>query len=284
MMRISLFLFGLFVAALGGLSAAPLHAQGIDMKAGSSGEPLTIDASGGLEWNQKEKVFTAAGPAKATRGIMVLDADELRAYYRDTPSGSSEIFRLDAIGNVRITTPGRVATGGYAVYDVDKSVIVLKDGNPVKMVSGNDVITAEGQMEFWDKRDVAVARGKARAVHADKQIQAEVMTAHFVKTKAGKTEVGRIEAFDQVRIDTPKEQAFSDRAAYNVPTGLARLTGSVKIKRGDNVLNGCSADIDLNTGINRLNTCDNAKGTGALNTDTDAAGRVHGVLSPRGKK
>jgi len=284
MTRIWLITLGLLVGTLGLLEPSNLKAQGIDMKAGSSGEPLTIDASGGLEWNQKEKIFTAAGPAKATRGIMVLDADELRAYYRDTPSGSSEIFRLDAIGNVTITTPGRVATGGYAVYDVDKSVIVLKDGNPVKLVSGNDVITAQGQMEFWDKRDVAVARGKARAIHADKQIQADVLTAHFIKTKGGKTDIERIEAFDGVRIDTPNEQAFSDRAAYNVPTGLARLTGSVKIKRGDNVLNGCSADIDLNTGINRLNTCDNAKGTPKLDTTPDASGRVHGVLSPKGKK
>jgi len=284
MTRISLFIVGLLMGTLGLFGPSPVSAQGMDMTSGSGGLPLSIDASGGIEWNQKEKVFTAAGPAKATRGDMVLDADELRAYYRELPTGSSEIFRLDAIGNVRITTPGRVATGGYAVYDVDKSVIVLKEGNPVKMISGADVISADGQLEFWEQKDLAVARGNAVAVHADKRIQAAVMTAHFIKTKAGKTEVGRIEAFDGVRIDTKSEQVFSDQAAYNVPTGLARLTGSVKIKRGDNILNGCSADIDLNTGINRLNTCPGEKASGQQKTGSTPTSRVHGVLSPRGKK
>ncbi|MBL4748224.1 MAG: hypothetical protein JKY17_05480 [Magnetovibrio sp.] len=283
MTRVSVCFFGLMVAFMALMATSPGWAQGMDMTAGSSGEPLSIDAQGGIEWNQKEKTFIAAGPAKATRGLMVLDADELRAYYRDNTQGGSEIFRLDAIGHVRITTPGRIATGGYAIYDVDKSVIVLKDGNPVKMVSGSDVITAQGQLEFWDLKNIAVARGQAKAVHLDKQIQSEVMTVHFVSTKAGKTEVGRIEAFDSVQIDTANEQVFSDRAAYNVPSGLVRLTGSVKIKRGTDILKGCSADIDLNTGINRLNTCDDALGANVNQKSAAPSGRVHGVLSPRKK-
>ncbi|PHS77064.1 MAG: hypothetical protein COB59_09810 [Rhodospirillaceae bacterium] len=285
MIRIFVVVLMVCVGILAELKPSPALAQGMNMQAGNGELPLTIDASGGIEWNQKEKIFTAAGPATATRGDMVLDADELRAYYRENASGGSEIFRLDAIGNVRITSPGRVATGGYAVYDVDKSVIVLKDGNPVKLVAGADVITATGQLEFWDKKDIAVARGNAKAVHLDKRIQADVMTAHFIQDKAGKTEIGRIEAFDNVRIDTDNEQVFSDRAAYNVPSGLARLTGSVKIKRGDNVLNGCSADIDLNTGINRLNTCEETKGAKNPQTGTTPkSSRVHGVLQPRSKE
>jgi len=230
---------------------------------------------------------------------MVLDSDELRAYYRATATGGSEVFRLDAIGNVRITSPGRVATGGHAVYDVDKSVIVLKDGQPVKLTAGADVITADGQLEFWDERKLAVARGGAEAVRADKHIRADVLTAHFVTNNAGKSELGRLEAFDNVVITTAAEQVFAERAAYNVPTGLARLTGSVKIKRGDNEINGCSADIDLNTGISRMNSCEggNASGTTGAASGHQAGGtgiqppggqqtgrpRVHGVLVPTNK-
>jgi len=282
------------LAILGGVFAhSPALAQGLDLRGGEDGLPITIDAGGGIEWRQDTQVFIAAGPATATQGDMVLDADELRAYYRDAPDGGSEIFRLDALGNVKITTPGRIATGGHAVYDVDKSVVVLKDGNPVKMISGGDVIIANGQLEFWELRELAVARGGAQAARADKRIRADVMTAHFKKDKAGKSAVELIEAFDNVRIDTKQEQVFSERAAYNVPTGLARLTGSVKIVRGGNVINGCSADIDLNTGISRLNSCDGAtvKGTTGAKAGTgdaakpglDTPGRVHGVLAPKDK-
>ena len=284
------------VCAMIVFAVGSVYAQGLDLQGGSDALPIAIDASGGIEWNQEKKVFIASGPAKATQGDMVLHADELRAYYRDAATGNSEIFRLDAIGNVRITSPGRVATGGLAVYDVDKSVVVLKEGNPVKLVSGADVVIANGQLEFWDQRNLAVARGGAQAARADKRIRADVLTAHFTKGSGGKSQIELIEAFDGVRIDTAKEQVFSDRAAYNVPSGLARLTGSVKIKRGANVINGCSADIDLNTGISRLNSCAGPDGavtgtTGADGTTGGAAGsaksgtansgRVHGVLTPK---
>ncbi|HEY9080515.1 LptA/OstA family protein [Magnetovibrio sp.] len=283
---VSLLLAVVCAAAVSAASGA--WAQGLDLRGGEDGLPIAINASGGIEWNQEEKVFIASGPAKATQGDMVLDADELRAYYRDGATGGSEIFRLDAIGNVRITSPGRVATGGRAVYDVDKSVVVLKEGNPVKLISGADIIIAKGQLEFWDKRSLAVARGGAQAARVDKRIRADVLTAHFSKGEGGKTQVELIEAFDNVRIDTANEQVFSDRAAYNVPTGLARLTGSVKIERGGNQLNGCSADIDLNTGISRLNSCEGAgvSGTtaGAQTPSASTPGRVHGVLTPKDRK
>lgn len=266
--------------------AAPLQAQGLDLKS-EDGQPIAIDAQGGIEWRQDDQVFIAAGPATATQGDFVIDADEMRAYYRDAQDGGSEIFRLDAIGTVKITSPGRVATGGHAIYDVDKAVVVLKEGNPVKMISGGDVIIARQQLEFWETRQLAVARGGAQAARADKRIRADVMTAHFKKDKSGKSSVELIEAFDNVRIDTAEEQVFSDRGAYNVPTGLARLTGSVRIVRGSNQINGCSADIDLNTGVSRLNSCDGAPVQGATaprsvpGAAPAAPGRVHGVLSPK---
>lgn len=275
------------VLAAGLLGAiAPAWAQSVDLIGGPGNQAITIDAEGGIEWSQKDQLFIATGPARATRGDMVLDADEMRAYYRPAASGgSSEVFRLDALGHVRITAPGRVATGGHAVYDVDSAVIVLKDASPVTLTSGEDVITANEQMEFWDQRNMAVARGGAKAVRADKTISADVLTAHFVPDKQGKSELNTVEAFDNVVIVTKSERAFANRAAYNVPTGLARLTGSVKIVRGENVINGCSADIDLNSGISRMNKCeDGAPVSGAgLSGGQPAAPRVHGVLTPMNK-
>ncbi|MCR4376716.1 MAG: LptA/OstA family protein, partial [Rhodospirillales bacterium] len=180
-------------------------AQGLDLSGGDGNEPLTIDAQGGIEWNQQDQVFIASGPAKATRGDTVLDADEMRAHYRPSGSGSSEVFRMDATGHVRITSPGRVATGGMAIYDVDNSVIVLKDAHPVTLTSGADIITTNGQLEFWDKRNMAVARGGAEAVRADKRISADVLTAHFITNSVGNTELDRLEAFDNVIITTATE-------------------------------------------------------------------------------
>ncbi len=259
--------------------------------AGRDGKgPISIDAVGGIEWNQAKKLFIARGPAKATRGNLVLDADELRAYYRETSRGGTEIFRLDAIGNVRITQSGRVATGGRAIYDVDKNVVVLRDGNPVTMTSGADVITARRQLEFWQARQLAVARGDAVATRTGRRIQADVLTAQFATGADGKSRVKKIEAFDNVRITTAQDKVFADRGVYNVITGLARLTGSVKIKRGQNEINGCRADIDLKTGISRMYSCTGADvGIKKLEQAGSASkarkpSRVHGVLAPKNKK
>lgn len=196
------------------------RAQGLDLMSGGDNQPIAVDAQGGIEWRQEEQVFIADGPASATRGDMVLYADQLRAFYREGAGGGSEIFRMEALGNVRITTPGRVHRRQRG-YDVDKSVVVLKDGNPVKMVSGPDVITAKEQLEFWEARSLAVARGGAVAIRADKKVHADVLTAHFEKLPDGSTQIGRVEAFDNVVINTKQDQVFADRAAYNVPTGLA---------------------------------------------------------------
>lgn len=280
----------LLALALGAIS--PAHAQNMDFLGQDGKDPLTIDASGGIEWNQRERVFIASGPARATRGDLTLDADQLRAYYRDAPQGgNNELYRLDAIGNVRITQPGRVATGNHAVYDVDKAVIVLKDGHPVRLDAGPDVITTDGQLEFWQDRKLAVARAQspagAQAVRADRRIQADVLTAQFGAGADGKSQIELVEAFDNVRITTAQDEVFANRAAYNVPTGLARLTGSVKIRRGENVINGCSADIDLNTGVSRLNSCEGAAvqgGTQAAPGGAQKPGRVHGVLAPKDQK
>ncbi|MBF0248981.1 MAG: hypothetical protein HQL36_13125, partial [Alphaproteobacteria bacterium] len=234
----------------------------------------------GIEWRQEGQVFIARGPARAQQGDMVLDADELRAYYRSGAGGQNQIYRMDAVGNVRITSPGRVATGGRAIYDVDQAVVVLKDADPVTLTSGPDVITAQKQMEFWRERNLAVARGAAKAVNAGKTIRADVLTAHFISGADGKNQVDLVEAFDKVEIKTAQERAYCDRAAYNVPTGLARLTGSVKIVRGENQINGCSADIDLNTGVSRMNSCDPGAAKPGAVQRPGKAGRVHGVLQP----
>ncbi len=286
----SLFALVLIVALQASAWAQTLNLAGRDGKG-----PISIDAAGGIEWNQSQKLFIARGPAKATRGNLVLDADELRAYYREKPQGGSEIFRLDAIGHVRITQSGRVATGGRAVYDVDKSVVVLRDGNPVTMTSGTDVITARRQLEFWQARQLAVARGDAVATRGERRIRADVLTAQFATGADGQSRVKKIEAFDNVRITTAQDKVFADRGVYNVVSGLARLTGSVKIKRGANEISGCRADIDLKTGVSRMYSCRGAEVGAAVQTDRRSVQtgpslkvrkpvRVHGVLSPKKKK
>ena len=249
---------------------------------GDDSSPIEVNADQGIEWQQDANVFIARGNATATRGTTVVRADELRAYYRSSKNrddvnaaqpgvGNSEIWRLDALGSVTITGEGWQASGGHSIYDVAAGVMVLKDGSPITLVSGDDVITATKQMEFWNGKKMAVARGDATATRGARKISADVLSAYLKSGVGGKDSVDRIEAFDNVKIVTSDTTATSNRAAYSPPTGLARLDGAVTIQKGENRLNGCSADFDLNTAISRLKSCPGSNGS---------AGRVKGVLLP----
>ena len=89
----------------------------------------------------------------------------------------------------------------------------------------------------------------------DRKIQASILAAYFKETGSKGSQIYRIDAFDNVKIITDKDHATSDKGVYNVESGIVTLIGSVQINRGSNTLKGCSAEVNLNTGISKLNRC-----------------------------
>jgi len=246
-----------FIITMGIAISAGLPAQAQSLNFGSGDTPIEIDADNGIEWQQDGLVFVARGNARAIRGEVQILADELRAYYRKTAKGATEIWRLDAIGTVHIKSAEGTAYGDKALYDVDNSILTIT-GKNLKLVSGQDWLTATDQLEYWEKKQMAVARGNAVSKRENKKLSAMVLAAYFRKNKKSKTRIYRVDAFDDVKIKTGKDEATSDRGIYNVESGIATLIGNVKIVRDNNVLKGCSADVNMNTGISRLHSC--AKG------------------------
>ena len=252
------------------VTPAPARPSAVSPSVGAGGEelPVEVSADNGIEWRQDEQVFLATGNAVAIRGEVRVESDVLRAHYREQKEGGTKVWRLDAEGHVSVTSPGQKAEGALGVYDVDSAVFVLS-GSDVRYTSSDTIIRADKQLEFWQGRQFAVARGNARTVRNDQTLSADVMTAHF-RTVSGKTEVYRVEAFDNVRIVTPTETVSSERAVYDVPSGVAVLTGGVKLTRGKTQLNGCRAEVNVNAGSSRLLACEGG----------GATGRVKGLLTP----
>ena len=123
------------------------------------------------------------------------------------------------------------------------------------MISGfteTDQISARDSLEYWEKRSRAVARGNAIAVRGDRRLAADVLVGHFKKDRNGTSKIYEIEAFDNVLISSPEEIVRAEHGIYNIESGIAVLTGSVKITRGENQLNGASARVNLNTGVSSI--------------------------------
>ncbi len=263
----------------------------------SQGGPIEVTARDGIEWRQNEQLVIARGAARAVRGGVTVDADLLLARYRprggapaearpasEGPGGASEIWRLEAEGNVVITTATDRAEGDRAIYDLDQAVMVLT-GRNLRLTSPDNVLTARDSVEYWPQRRMAVARADAVVVTKDdKRVRADVLVAYFKEApteassaprpqparSAGEAAPGegsnleKVEAYGRVEIRTAEEVIRGDSGVYTPPNGLARLLGNVRIVRGDNTLTGCEAIVNMDTGISRLIACPNERVRGLI--------------------
>ncbi|MGH7099454.1 MAG: LptA/OstA family protein [Stellaceae bacterium] len=260
--------------AAAGLAAALLaappaaRAQGLTLGGASGKEPITISAASGIEWQQDRKVYIARGHAVATRGATRVTADTLTAYYRQG-KGGSEIYRVDADGNVILKGPTQTITGDHAVYDAAQQVAVIT-GKHLRLTTATDVVTARDSLEWYDGKQIAVARGDALAVRGDKRIRADVLTAYMAKSSslprtvrrkatpasdelgAGSSHIERIDAQGNVIVSTATDVGRGDYGVYDARTGIVTLIGHVTITRGRDVVRGQYAVVDLNRNVSRI--------------------------------
>lgn len=260
-----------------GRGTALLAAAGLALWAGSaagqtgglttaSGQPITIEADGGIEWRQAEKVYVARGNATAVQGETTVRANTLTAHYRET-DGETDIWKVVADGNVTITSSDRVVTGDTGVYRVDTGVFTLT-GDQVRLETPNETVTANEKLEYRANEQIAEVTGAAVAKKEDKTVRADTFVAAFKEGPDGDLALRQVDALGNVVITTAREVAMADRGVYNAETGIATLNGRVRLTRGENQLNGEYAEVDLNTGVSRI-------------LGSKEGGRVHGLFIPR---
>lgn len=238
-----------------------------------NGKPINIEAENGVEWQQSNRVYIARGNAKATRGDSTVTADTLYAYYRapqsntaapgsanatppktDSEDGSTQIYRMEADGHVVFTTPTQNAYGDHAVYDVDQTLLVMT-GKNLKIVTPQDVVTARDSLEWYDQKQLGVARGNAVAVRqgpVPKSIRGDVLVAEVTKPANEPSKISKIDAHGHVVLTSQDEIAQGDTAVYNLDTGIATLSGNVSLTKGDNELRGQYGVVDTNRNVARL--------------------------------
>ena len=267
----------------------PAAAQGLNP---ASGQPVDITADSGIEWQKEAQVYIARGNAVAKRGDMEVHADTLIAHYRPTKgaNGDNEVYRVDAEGHVAINRNAQTVVGDQAVYDVDQQIGVVT-GKDLKLTTATDTVTARDSLEWYDKKQVAVARGDALAVRADKRIRADVLTAYMVKDDAAKTgtataqakpaavkpapaagggplagdtgasKINRVDAQGNVLVSTATDIGRGDYGVYNTETGIVTLLGNVTISRGQNAIRGQYAVMDMNNNVSRMMPAPGKPGT-----------------------
>lgn len=235
---------------------APAAAQEAGAAIGAPGEdagkqPIEITAEGGIEWDRNARTYTARGAAEARRGDLAVAADTLIAHYRESAAGGSEIYSLEAIGDVRLASKSVVVTGDLAVYDVASRTMTVTGGN-LKLETATDVVTARDRLEYSDGTHQASAHGAVAVVRQGRRLDADDVVATLVPGPAGEFTLSKVEAIGNVRIATPREFVRADRGTYDVDQQFAVLIGGVKVTQDQNQLSGEYAEVDLKSGVSRL--------------------------------
>lgn len=110
-------------------------------------QPIEINADS-LEVEQNQQVATFRGNVDAIQGQIRLRADELKVHYRNGGDDSASaagtagaIVRIDAVGNVFVSSPTETAQGNVGVYDIDNREITLT--GQVVLTRGDNVLRGE---------------------------------------------------------------------------------------------------------------------------------------------
>ena len=288
------------------IAAVPGHrATAQLLNPSADNQPLQVQADSGIEWQQNEKLYIARGNAVATRGPASVRADTLIAHYREVKGsgganastntnantntdintgGNTEIYRVEAEGNVTMTREGQTILGDRAVYDLDQALMVVT-GKALKLTTATDTVTARDSLEWYDQKQVAVARGNAVAVRNGKTIKADILTAYMVKTKpadgksaarpvkapapqgakpsatpvaaagmpaASESKISRVDAQGHVVVTNAVDTGRGDYGVYNAETGICTLVDNVVIARGKDVIKGQYGVMDLNKNVSRM--------------------------------
>jgi len=267
----------------------PAHAQ---LGPVDNNAPINVQSDSGIEWQQNKQIYIARGNAVATRGTGEIHGDTLIAHYREAKGAAennTEIYRVEADGNVTIKRDNRIVVGDHADYDIDQGVGIVR-GKALKMTTAADTVTARDTLEWYDTKQVAVARGDAVAVHNGRTIKGDTLTAYMVKTAApgqpnsaqpakappppakgapGKpgapvapgaatpaateeSKIDRLDAQGHVVVVSAQDIGHGDYGVYNATTGICTLLGNVVITRGKDVITGQYAVMDMNKNISRI--------------------------------
>lgn len=172
---------------------------------------------------------------------------------------------------------------GLAVPAAADSLSALKEHDIRQAID----ISAD-RLEVRAKDNVAVFEGRVQAVQEDLTLNADRITVHYQTRRTDPTAqaaqdsrppaISRIDATGRVRLSSPSENVASDWGVYDMEQRVITLGGGVVLSREDVVVRGDRLQVDLRSGVTKLETADAGAGL------QGEQGRVRGRFVPAEKK
>lgn len=122
------------------VEAVPAAAQTSALAKHNTEAPVDFDADH-VEVRDNDQQALLTGSVRITQGTLTLTADQVKMFYRRAPGKQPEIERMDAQGNVKLTSPSERASGRYGIYDVTQRIITLS--GDVVLTRGESVLRGQ---------------------------------------------------------------------------------------------------------------------------------------------
>lgn len=281
------FFLGLGLIALAGMQAAAQTGSKADAQAGAQAgapkglidpqatdEPIEILSEQGMEWRRNENLFIARGDARAIQGDTTLQAQELRAHYKEEADGETRVWRIEAKGQVVIKAARGTVRGDTAVYDLETGTMTVT-GSALRAESEDYWMTATDSLQYDLRSRRAIAKGDALLVQGERRLRADRIMAMLdqrTDKKGGNgLAVSKVDAVGSVQILSDQGVIEAARGVYDLDKQVASFVGQVTIRQGKNRITGCGGEVNLETGVSRLSRCPGRNG------------RVQGVFFPRSR-
>lgn len=213
-------------------------------------QPIAIEAEDGIHWIRQDNMYLALGQASALYGPLQIRAEELQAHYTTAADGTQKIQAFNGIEDVRLIHGTVVASGDVGSYRPLEGFAVLT-GDNLSVRDERATITARDSIEYWQERNLLVARGQAVLTYEQSSLEADILVAVLTR-RQGQTVIHRLEASRGIVITTASEVIRAQEGIYTPDNERAIVCGHVRITRGQNQLNSPCASVDFKTGRSSL--------------------------------
>ncbi len=235
--------------------------------------PLEISAEETLTWDRDKDRYIAKGSVEVKQNNFSIFSDVLMAYYNDKENKTAQnISHIEIDGNVRVSSPPYTAYGDKGEYKVSNNIATLT-GENLRIVTPDEIITADDSLEYNTKSQTFIATGSAHVIRDVNSLDADVIIAEFEKQAndtSSNAGLKRVKAKGSVVLSTPTEKIYGENAVYDIITETITITEMVRIEQGKNILKGSKATLNIKTGISQIFAEDN----------NEKKGRITGIFYP----
>lgn len=108
------------------------------------------------------------------------------------------------------------------------------------------------RIEVRDRENLALFQGNVKVHQADMTLEANTVRVYYDRGQAESLVIQRIDANGNVQLTSPSERAVGNYGIYDVRQRQITLVGNVRLTKGDSTLNGDRLQVNLESGVMRL--------------------------------